>query len=198
MRHGITVWNREARWQGHTDVPLSEEGIKQAEQASHRLKSEDIRAVWSSDLKRAAVTADLIAKPHGLEVQTSLALRETMLGDWEGLTIPELIARGDEDTWLAMKNGSMNHRPPNSEPLEEMWNRIVEQFHLIKSGHDEGAIVIVGHGGSLRAILCDALGAGLPSLTRFQLENASISTLDFNEHRSWVKSVNVTCHLKPL
>ncbi len=151
--------------------------------------------MWSSDLQRARVTADLIARPHGLNVQASAALRETMLGDWEGLTIPEILDRGDEEIWLSMKNGSMNHRPPNSEPLDQMWQRIVTKFHAIKSEHDEGAIVVVGHGGSLRALICDTLGAGFPSLTRFTLENASITTLDFNEHRSWVKTVNVTCHL---
>lgn len=196
VRHGVTVWNKEGRWQGHTDVPLSAEGVEQAKKLASRLAGEKIDAIWSSDLARAKHTAEAIAEPHDLTVNATPKLRETMLGEWEGLTIPEIVARGDSEIWQAMTHGSLAHRPPGSEPLEEMWARLVGLREEIRNTHTEGTVVIVGHGGSLRALLCDALSAGISTMMHFSLDNASLSAIDYTEHRVWVKFVNDTGHLK--
>jgi alpha-ribazole phosphatase len=195
VRHGVTVWNREGRWQGHTDVPLSAEGVEQAKLVAERLSGEKIDAVWSSDLQRALHTAEAIASRHDLEVIQTDRLRETMLGEWEGLTIPEIIARGDGDIWQAMAHGSQAHRPPGSESLEGMWKRLNGVRDEVRERYAGGSVVLVGHGGSLRAILCEALAANLACLNRFTLDNASLSALDYTEHRVWVKFVNDTSHL---
>ena len=65
----------------------------------------------------------------------------------------------------------------------------------IRERVSEGTVVVVGHGGSLRAFLCDALDAPVSSMSRFQLENASLSAIDYTDHRTWVKLVNDTSHL---
>src|SRR5438445_11535878 len=80
VRHGTTSWNREGRLQGHTDISLAEEGIRQAERIADRLASLTVDAVWSSDLSRASGTADAIAQRHGLDVRTTCLLRESGLG----------------------------------------------------------------------------------------------------------------------
>src|SRR5438477_1126143 len=90
VRHGETVWNRDGRMQGHTDVSLSPVGEEQARRLADRLASEQIEAVWSSDLCRASATADILAAPHGLTVRISPLLRESMLGLWEGKTEAEI------------------------------------------------------------------------------------------------------------
>ena len=196
VRHGVTVWNREARWQGHTDVPLSTEGIDQAKRLAMRLQEEEIAAIWSSDLARARHTAELIAEPHALTVETTPLLRETMLGEWEGLTIDEIIARGDKELWTMVRRDSLANRPPGAERLEAVWDRLMQVKDSIREKHARGQVVVVGHGGSLRALLCNALGAGVSSMTHLQLDNASVSAVEYTEHRSVVRWVNDTLHLK--
>src|SRR6185503_21212634 len=94
VRHGVTAWNVEERLQGHTDISLTDEGLRQAERIADRLSALSIEAVWSSDLVRASATAEAIARRHGLQVQTTCLLRESGLGAWEGLTEKEIIDRG--------------------------------------------------------------------------------------------------------
>jgi broad specificity phosphatase PhoE len=196
VRHGETVWNREGRVQGHTDVPLSAAGVEQAKRMARRLANEKIDAVWSSDLGRARATAEAVAEPRGLAVVTTPLLRETMLGRWEGLTEPEVIAGGDGDLWRRWRHEPDMHRPPDSEPLEQVWSRMIQALGEIRREVREGTVVISGHGGSLRAILCDAIGAPLSSLNRFALENTSVSLIEYTERRTWVRYINDTCHLR--
>jgi broad specificity phosphatase PhoE len=196
VRHGETVWNREGRVQGHTDVPLSAEGVEQARRMAARFDGERIDAVWSSDLGRARTTAAAVAGPRGIDVVATPLLRETMLGEWEGLTEPEVVARGDGDAWIHWRHDPKVHRPPGSEPLEDVWTRMLRVVSEIRAAVPSGSVVISGHGGSLRCILCDAIGAPLSSLNRFALENTSISLIEYTEHRTWVRFVNDTCHLR--
>lgn len=196
VRHGVTTWNQEGRWQGQTDTPLAPEGEAQAERVADRLASEKIQAVLSSDLSRARRTAEAIARRHGLEVETTERLRETGFGAWEGLTIPEIHARGDSEVWQAITRGSITVRPPGSEPLQSVWDRVVSVQREVRARWTEGSVVLVGHGGSLRALLCDALCGGLECMNRFALDNVSLSAIDYTEHRTWVKFVNDTSHLR--
>src|SRR3990170_2183319 len=93
LRHAETDWNRERRYQGWTDTPLSAAGLGQAEAAARLLAGSRLGAVWASPLRRARDTAAVIAAPHGLEVQTDPAFREMRFGPWEGLTASEARAR---------------------------------------------------------------------------------------------------------
>jgi broad specificity phosphatase PhoE len=196
VRHGETVWNREGRVQGHTDIPLSAAGVEQARRMARRFADEKIDAVWSSDLERARVTAEAVAEPRGLTIVATPLLRETMLGEWEGLTEVEVVARGDGELWRRWRQEPDVYRPPGSEPLDMVWARMIRAQGEIRAQIREGTVVISGHGGSLRAILCDAIGAPLSSLNRFALENTSISLIEYTERRTWVRFVNDTCHLR--
>ncbi len=195
IRHGLTEWNNTRRLQGHTDVPLSEEGIKQANLIAERLSKVELNAVWSSDLNRARITAEIIAEAHSIEVRSTQLLRETMLGEWEGLTQEDIIARGDEPKLKAYHLDPMANRPPGGEPLECVWSRIIEARDQIISSCPEGSVAVVGHGGSLRVFLCDALGLDVSGLRRIWLDNVSLSMLEYWESGSWVRLVNDTCHL---
>lgn len=201
VRHGVTLWNREMRFQGHTDIPLHEEGQEQARRIAARLAvlpSAPV-AVWSSDLARARHTAEAIATPHGLNVCTTALLRETMLGDWEGLTRAEIEARGDSERLALYIKDPFQHRPPGGETLEAVWDRIAQASELLCREHPEGDLVIVGHGGSLRALLCQALDTPLASLRRLRLDNASLSVIEEQHgvHGSlrWLTLLNDTSHL---
>ena len=156
-------------------------------------------AVWSSDLSRARDTALAIAKLAGIPVRTTPLLREMGLGEWEGLQEKDIIARGDEERFRRYRLSPVEHRPPGGESLESAFGRIQEALQEIRASHPSGQVAVVGHGGSLRAMFADALGAPIPSMLRFQLANCSLSILeDTRTDEGWVRKillVNDTSHL---
>jgi len=180
VRHGATDWNQAMRMQGHTDIPLNAEGKEQAKRIATRLSTinPSIEAVWSSDLSRARQTAEAIAAPLRLPVRTTPLLREIMLGEWEGLNAEEIEARGDGELLRRYRLSPHGQRPPGGETLDQVWERMMRARDEITAAHTVGQIAIVGHGGTLRALLCDALDAPLPSMLRFSLANASLSLIE--------------------
>ena len=135
-----------------------------------------------ADLKRARATAEAIAGPLGLTVQTTSLLRETMLGEWEGLTREEIKERGDGALLGSYLRDSHRYRPPGGETLEAMWERMGEAMCLMRAAQPEGATVVVGHGSSLRALVCAALDAPIATMRRFWLDNASLSILEESDY----------------
>ena len=180
VRHGVTLWNQEGRMQGQSDTLLSEAGIDQAKRLGARLAGLErpLEAVWSSDLTRALQTAKAIAAPFGLPVQTTPLLREMMLGAWEGLTQAEIAERGDEDLFRRYQEDPVVNRPPGGESMESAWHRVTEAAAAIRALHPSGWVAVVGHGGSLRAVLCEAVSAPLRSMVAFSLANASLSIVE--------------------
>lgn len=201
VRHGVTEWNRVMRFQGHSDIPLDAEGREQALKIGARIAAlpEPPVAVYSSDLSRARDTAQAIAAPLGLTVNTTAALRETRLGAWEGLNRAEIEARGEGKLLAGYLRDSLTNRPPDSETLESVYDRMNRALDEIRAKHYPGPVVIVGHGGSLRALICAALAAPLASMQRFWLDNASLSLLEETPgaemERRRVLLVNDTGHL---
>ncbi|MGL5515099.1 MAG: histidine phosphatase family protein, partial [Sporomusa sp.] len=90
VRHGQTLWNLEKKYQGHSDIALSDEGLVQAAAVAERLAAEKIDTVYASDLSRAFKTAEGIAAKHELTVNIVPELREIKFGDWEGLCYEQI------------------------------------------------------------------------------------------------------------
>jgi alpha-ribazole phosphatase len=198
VRHGETVYNTESRYQGHTDSELSKLGRKQAAAAGERLKSEKIAAVYSSDLSRAADTARAIAAHHNLAVQTDDALRECAFGEWEGLSVKE-IADAFPELYENYRRDSVAHRAPNGERLEGLQERVVRAVNCIAERHPADTVVIVTHGGPIRAFFCHAFGAELQTFRKMGLDNGGITTLSLDSDGRWFLEVlNDTCHLEAL
>jgi len=153
-RHGETDWNRDRRWQGHADPPLNEEGRRQAEALAGELADRPLAAVYTSDLRRARETAEIVAKLHRLEVEIEPALREIHVGSWEGLTAAEVEKRYP-DGWARFQNGERGH---DGETHEDHSLRVVESVRRIAHEHPDEEILIVSHGGSLRAVQRAVLG----------------------------------------
>lgn len=153
-RHGETEWNRERRWQGHADPPLNDEGRRQAQELAEELADRALAAVYASDLRRARETAEIVARPHDLVVQVEPALREIHVGSWEGLTADEVEARYPEG-WARFRNGERGH---DGETHADHSVRVVDAVRRIAHDHPDEEILIVSHGGSLRAIQRAVLG----------------------------------------
>ena len=158
-RHGETDWNRDRRVQGHTDTPLNDTGREQAEALARELSGSELDAVYSSDLMRAHETARIVAEQHGLEVVVLPELRERDFGTWEGLTDDEIFERFPH----------ARHGPwGDAESKEEMLRRVEEALRRVVAAHPDGHVLVVTHGGPVRALLtvCGRDGIGrIPNCT---------------------------------
>ncbi len=200
-RHGETEWNAIHRVQGWTDIPLSSQGLTQAEALGKRLASLPLTGVYSSDLSRALETARPAAARQGLIVTPLSELREKSFGDWEGLTQTEL-ERDYPALWHRYHTErDLSAAVPGGETWPQVQSRMAAALTQILQAHPgpEDAVLVVGHGGSGRMLILEALQAALPTLLRLHLDNASLSHLDFRDHSdSRVISLNDTSHLQEI
>jgi probable phosphoglycerate mutase len=158
-RHGETDWNREGRWQGHADAPLNERGREQAQALADELAGDEIAAIYTSDLSRARETAAIVAAQLGLDapIEVDARLREVDIGGWSGLTTAEIETRFPEDVarWQA---GDPAHTFDGGESYALMGRRVVEAVDEIAARHPGEQVLVVLHGGPIRALLAHAAG----------------------------------------
>ncbi|MFL5934459.1 MAG: histidine phosphatase family protein [Gaiellaceae bacterium] len=154
-RHGETDWNRAGRFQGHADPPLNETGRAQAAELAQELRAEELAAVYSSPLRRALETAEVVAGSHGLEAIPVAGLREVDVGSWSGLTRAEVEERFPDQfaRWLAYGQGW-----DDGETYEEMGRRAVAALLELAVAHEGERVVAVTHGGPIRAAFALADG----------------------------------------
>lgn len=156
-RHGQTAWNLERRFQGSTDIALTDEGVAQARRSARLLAALRPDAIIASDLRRTAATAAELAALTGLSVTHDAALRETYAGEWQGLTHEEIIGRfGDQ--YAAWKRGEPVRRG-GGELEAEVADRaapVVER--TVEKLPPGGTLVVVSHGGTIRTTIGRLLG----------------------------------------
>ncbi|NLS45589.1 MAG: histidine phosphatase family protein [Firmicutes bacterium] len=193
VRHGITSWNKLGKYQGHCDLPLSEEGRQQAEKCAARLQSSKIAAVYSSDLSRAMDTAYFIAKPHGLSVTSKTEFREIDVGDWEGRSFGEIK---HNECFKAWSQDTINNPIPGGESYAQLRDRVIPKVVELIKFHKGSSLCIVSHSGPIKLIICHALGIDPPGRHRFELANAGISAITYTDETFMkVSFLNDTCHL---
>ena len=186
-RHGETDWNRDGRFQGHADPALNELGRRQARELGLRLRGEQIGAIWSSDLGRAKQTAFYVASQVNSVVRLSGELREMDVGSWSGFTREEIAARWPEEyeRWRETGRGW-----PDGEDFDAMQARVVEAILGVATAHPDDHVLVVTHGGPMRAIHAHAVGMTLPEhrqlrgvvgnceVVRIAVEDGVIAPLD--------------------
>jgi broad specificity phosphatase PhoE len=181
-RHGESDWNRSQQWQGFADRPLTELGRRQAAELAERLAVTELDAVYSSDLQRARETAETVARTKGLTVETTQDFREVDVGSWEGLTRAEAEARFPERyaLWLQGREGW-----EDGETYERMSERVVDAIRRIARAHDGQRVLVVAHGGSIRAVHAAALGVDVHTYRRIQRiePNATLSAVCVDDGR---------------
>ncbi|HWR40050.1 MAG TPA: alpha-ribazole phosphatase [Patescibacteria group bacterium] len=197
VRHGQTLWNQERKYQGHSDVALSDLGRKQAELAAERLSREKLDAAYSSDLSRAAETAACIAARHGVPVTTLPALREIMFGEWEGLNYDQITARWPqalEKLWARPSEVVI----PGGESFAQVQERAYGAVKEIIARHQGENVLITAHGGTIGVILCAALGMDLDHVWSIRQDNTAVNILEYFGERVQVSLLNDSHHLKDL
>ncbi len=185
VRHGETVWNKNARFQGRADIPLSPRGVEQARALSKRLERQDIAAFYSSSLLRARETAGIIAAPHNKPVYVVPGLEEIDFGEWEGLTFKEIRERYKEQS-LAWWDKPLENRIPGGETLAELVERSTGALKGIVEKHPDENVAVVAHGGVIRSIVGVVIGLDLNNYWRLRQDNASLTIIEFF---SWEKAV---------
>jgi broad specificity phosphatase PhoE len=197
IRHGETLANREYRYIGTRDDPLSEHGQTQALQLAEALSELPIAAVYSSPLQRTYHTALPIAARHGLKVQSVDDLRECNFGTWEGLSRAEVLERSPEDNQrLREWEQNTSVAPPGGESFEALQRRVCAAVERLAQAHPDQAIVLVSHVGPIKVLLSAALGAPLTSAFRIFLDPATISVVDWRDAAyATVRLVNSHAHL---
>jgi broad specificity phosphatase PhoE len=160
VRHAETDWNRELRWQGQSDVPLNARGREQARALGASLTGVPLAAIYSSDLRRAAETAEIVAEQLRLPLRVDPGLREIDVGSWQGLTLTQLRVRVPEAVARWEQNGE--HGWEDGESHEDMFARVVDAIRSIAAGHRNEEVLVVSHGGPIGALKTLAAGLDYP------------------------------------
>ena len=196
VRHGQTSGNRARKYFGITDIELNEEGIIQAGLISKRLERENICRIYSSNLKRAFKTAEIIAKPHKINVESKKDLMEINFGDWEGLSFQE-IQKSYPHEFSKWQNNIMDFTIPHGESVLELKKRVELAFSEILNSAVENNVVIVTHGGPIRVILSKILSPNALETTFWKIkqDNASLNIIENMDNTQIISLVNDTSHL---
>ena len=173
-RHGETDWNRENRFQGHADPPLNTAGRRQSAELAETLAGESVARVYTSPLRRAQETAEIVAARLGLEVEPVEALREIDVGSWSGLTRDEVAERFPDEyaRWV--------DRAPdgyvNGETYEELDARVIPGLRALAERHPTETLLVVTHGGPSRVAQAHAAGVDYVEARRREtvLDNCAV------------------------
>jgi glucosyl-3-phosphoglycerate phosphatase len=189
-RHGQTTYNVEHRFQGQSDVPLNDVGLRQAAEAAPYLAAMRPSAIFSSDLSRATATAAALARLTGLPVQLDKDLRERSGGSWEGLTEAEIRERFpvERATWS----------PPDGEPAQAVADRATAALERIAAGTPLGSTsVVVSHGAALGMAVARLLEVSWQPRVLGPFENCHWSVLSRRRTRWRLLQHNIGIHPDP-
>jgi broad specificity phosphatase PhoE len=194
IRHGQSTWNHEHRIQGQLDPPLSAEGRRQAELLAGRLAGRAFAGFYSSDLKRAFETAEVLASTVRTRPVAVTGLREIFLGQWEGLRTEEIAERFPE-AWARWVEAPDWDVVPGGEGAALFDARVGATLEDILSRHEHGDVLVVTHGGVIQIALHRVVGRTSRGLFPFKIQNASISLIEKRNGRMVIAGVNDIAHL---
>lgn len=205
IRHAQSSANAERRIQGHLDVPLSERGLRESALLAERLAQQAIDVLYTSPLRRARQTAEVVGAKLGLELIERPALIERDVGELAGLTREEIVERFPH--YLPQR---LDVRPeidvPGFENDGAFRQRVLDELHELIERHTEGTVAAVTHGGVIGAFCRETLAMPSSRPAPFAIGNTSISTFDIRHSdldeyarpRIQVVVLNDTCHLDGL
>lgn len=197
IRHGETVWNKEKRYQGWTDIELSENGQLQAELLGKRFQNLKIDAVYSSPLKRALETAQPVADAAGLSVVADEHFKEINFGLWEGGTVEQLTKKYGKE-FSDFFESPFEYPFPGEGSFVHVAKRSMEGFQLLLKKHEGQSIVIVSHGGLLRVLMITLMGMDISFYRKTWLNNTSITTIDMIDENPLLYTLNDSAHMETI
>lgn len=195
VRHGETELNSALRFWGKSDVRLGAQGLGQAERLRDRLIAEKLEAIYSSELVRARVTAEIIASGHRLTVINCPELGEVNFGELEGLTFEEIKSRYPEvaKKWLER---SPELEYPGGESRNAFNQRVACFLTRLEKHTARENILIVAHSGVLRTLICQLLKAPINLSWQLRIDLASLSIVETYRNGSTLTLLNDVSHLR--
>jgi len=195
VRHGQTASNITGFYMGWSDEDLDEVGYTQAHRLSARLANSPIALVYTSPLRRAYATAEIIAEPHGLEPEVLDDLIEIRLGDWQGLHADEIKRRWPE-LWQQSRTDPSEMTMPNGESLNEVTRRAIRAFERVVKASRGKQAVVVTHDVIVRVLVAHVLQVSNSIYRRLEIGNASLSVVRVSDGNSQLVTLNDISHLE--
>jgi len=196
IRPGETDWNREGRWQGWVATPLNEHGRRQAQALARFVRNIGMAALYSSDLRRAQETAELLAERLGFTPMYDARLRERNIGTWQGLT-PDEMRAWYPDEYEQLLADVDEYRIPGGESRSEVRARMVAMFDDILKQNRGETVGIISHTTAIRALLSELIPGCDPNSV--EVNNTSVTTLARTDTSDWqLVATNDVMHLEGL
>jgi broad specificity phosphatase PhoE len=182
IRPGETDWNRLIRWQGWVASPLNEHGRKQANQLANYIRHIGMSALYTSDLRRALETAEILSEKLGFPPIPDQRLRERNIGEWQGLTIDEM-RNWFPDQYQNLLLDSENYRVPGGESRKDVCLRMRAAFNDILKQDKGGTVGIMSHTTAIHALLGEIIPGNLSN--EVAVSNTSVTTIARKDDDSW-------------
>jgi alpha-ribazole phosphatase len=198
IRHGQTDSNVEGRYQGSLDTSLTEKGIEQAAAVKKYLSKVKFSNIYSSPLKRAVKSAEIIAENTGLEIKVMKDLREMNFGKWEGMKFEEINAkyRKDYQDWLA---DPYNNSPTGGESFGSVIRRASKTVKdVVAKNPDGSSVAIITHGGVILALIVKWLQIPSQSWRSLIQRQGAINIVVIDRDFPYISSINYTGHISPV
>ncbi|SIS57860.1 histidine phosphatase family protein [Salimicrobium flavidum] len=182
VRHGETMWNRQGKLQGGTDIPLNDTGREQAELCRDFLREDSWDTIVASPLQRAKHTAEIIGQSHDISLVLMDEFKERHFGEGEGMTEEERLALYPDKQY------------PGQETKEDFVERVMEGIGRIAKEHTNRRVLLVAHGAVINAILTEISGGEIGA-DRFKLLNGCLNNIEYMEGYWKVHDYNQVTHL---
>jgi len=180
IRHGQVVGYEQPRYNGHTDVDLTDLGRSQLEAVATDLEGTELAAVYSSDLIRARFGGEALVRSRDLELRIEPSFRELYFGDWEGLSFAEVNERYPGAMERRRKDIVQN-TPPGGENVTELWDRVQGKWREVLAEHRGSSLALVAHSGVNRAMILQALGSTPENIWRVDQGYGCLNIIDYYE-----------------
>lgn len=189
VRHTQTDWNRDSRYQGHADRPLTRLGERHAALLGARLGTARYGAVFTSDLVRTDRLGQVAAAQRGAQAIADTRWREVDHGEWDGLTAAEVESRFADDA-RARYRDPWTSRAHKGENGQDVWNRIARAWGELLTNFPGERVLVVTHASPIQMLVCAALGAPPEHHAQVTIGLGRIARLDVHDNMTVVRSVN--------
>jgi broad specificity phosphatase PhoE len=182
IRPGETDWNRDLRYQGWVAIPLNEHGKRQVERLANFVRNIGLKALYTSDLKRAQQTADILSEKLGFAAKADMRLRERDIGKWQGLTRAEMESWYPAD-YQQFQQDPENYVIPGGESRKQVRERMRVAFDEILKADLGETVGIISHSTVINALLADVIpGVQFGSV---DVSNTSVTSIHLREDGHW-------------
>ncbi len=194
VRHGQTEWNATGRFQGQTNVALSEAGRQQAKCLADNYPAPDLDMIYTSDLDRAKETAECVGTKLGVPVIKEEKFRELSFGEWEGLTYKEISTRWPEEA-NHLFTAPDQLKIPGGESFRKLQERALRKIKELTAKHDNKTIGIFAHGAINKTILAGLMHIPIHYLWSIRQDNTAVNILRIDDGYVTIELINSTAHL---